>query len=208
MYQAGIVAVIRGTSDENSYKTAKACIAGNVVGIELAFTSPDAEVTIRRLVHEYKDDTHVVIGAGTVLDSQTARIAILAGAQFIVSPSFSEETAKECNLYGVPYIPGCYSPTEVQDALTFGSDLIKIFPSSLVGSKYISEIHGPFPYVNVMPSGGITLDNIEEWFKNGAFVIGVGGNLVSPGKEEKYELVKKNAQCFSESVYKIKNTNY
>ena len=111
--KAGVVAVVRGHSEDNSYKTAKACIAGGVTAIELAFTSPNADTTIKRLSEEYRN-TDVVVGAGTVLDSATARIAIIAGAQFIVSPSFNEETAKTCNLYAVPYIPGCFSPTEIQ----------------------------------------------------------------------------------------------
>lgn len=201
--KAGVVAVIRGTCEENSYKTAKACIAGGVTAIELAFTSPNADITIKRLSEEYANDDQVIIGAGTVLDSATARLAIIAGAKFIVSPSFNHETAETCNLYAVPYIPGCFSPTEVQQALTFGADVIKIFPGSIVRQAIIPEIHGPFPYANIMPSGGVSLSNMHEWFEKGAYVVGVGGSLVGPAKDNKYDQVESNAKAFHKEFLSI-----
>lgn len=194
--KAGIVAVVRGYSEENSYQIAKACIKGGVTAIELAFTSPSADVTIKRLSEEYAINDQVVIGAGTVLDASTARMAIISGAKFIVSPSFNEETAKSANLYAVPYIPGCFTPTEVQKALMYGADVIKIFPGSIAGKNVISEIQGPFPYVKIMPSGGVSLDNMEQWLSAGAFVLGVGGGLVGPGKIDDYDGVKKMATAF------------
>lgn len=200
---AGVVAVVRGHSEENSYKISEACIKGGVKAIELAFTSPNADVTIKRLSDEYKDDDSVVVGAGTVLDGATARMAIVAGAKFIVSPSFNPETAKTCNLYAVPYIPGCFSPTEVQAALTSGADVVKIFPGSITGQGVIPEIHGPFPYVNVMPSGGVSLKNMHEWFEKGAYVVGVGGSLVGPGKDDHYDEVEKNAEAFHKEFEEI-----
>lgn len=201
--KAGVVAVVRGTSEKNSYLTAKACIAGGITAIELAFTSPNADVTIKRLSEEFANNDQVVIGAGTVLDSPTARMAIIAGAKFIVSPSFNSKTAETCNLYAVPYIPGCFSPTEVQQALTYGADVIKIFPGSIAGQSIIPEIHGPFPYASIMPSGGVSLSNMHEWFEKGAYVVGVGGSLVGPAKENKYDQVKSNAQAFHQEFLSI-----
>ncbi|MCO6544072.1 MAG: bifunctional 2-keto-4-hydroxyglutarate aldolase/2-keto-3-deoxy-6-phosphogluconate aldolase [Lactobacillus sp.] len=196
VHQAGVVAVIRGYSEENSYETAKACIKGNITAIELAFTSPNADVTIKKLRSKYQTDTDVIIGAGTVLDPATARLAIVAGAQFIVSPSFNEETAKLCNLYEVPYMPGCLTPTEVQSALTYGADVVKVFPGSVAGKSVINEIHGPFPNVNVMPTGGVSLENMADWFNKGAFVVGVGGSMFAPGKKDDYQAVTVNAKKF------------
>lgn len=201
----GVVAVVRGYSEENSYKISKACIDGGVKAIELAFTSPNADTTIKHLSDEFAEDDEVVVGAGTVLDAPTARIAIIAGAKFIVSPSFNSETAKLCNLYNVPYVPGCFTPTEVQSALTYGSDLIKIFPGSIAGKGVIKEVQGPFPYANIMPSGGVSLDNMNEWFDNGAFVVGVGGSLVGPGKDDKYDEIKDNAEAFHKKFEEITN---
>ena len=203
VHKTGVVAVVRGHSEENSYQIAKACIKGGVTAIELAFTSPNADVTIKRLSDEYADNKDVVVGAGTVLDAATARMAIVAGAKFIVSPSFNEETAKTANLYAVPYIPGVFTPTEVQTALTYGADVIKVFPGSIAGKGIIPEIQGPFPYARIMPSGGVSLSNMHEWFENGAYVVGVGGSLVGPGKNDDYDAVEKNAEAFHQEFLKL-----
>lgn len=203
--KAGVVAVVRGYSEENAYQVAKACIKGKVTAIELAFTSPNADTTINKLCKEYHDDPRVIIGAGTVLDAATARIAIITGAKFIVSPSFNKETAKLCNLYEVPYIPGCFSPTEVQTAMKYGADVIKVFPASVAGKKVIKEMHGPFPNINIMPTGGINLKNMREWFENGAFVVGVGGSLVGPGDKDDYRAVTENAKQFHKEYLDIIN---
>lgn len=199
LHKARLVAVIRGVTEENTYKTAKACVKGNITNLEIAFTSPHVVTTIKRLCEEYKNNSQVVIGAGTVLDSPSARIAILAGAQFIVSPSYNKNVAELCNLYSIPYIPGCFTPTEVQHALESGANLIKIFPSSISGVKIINELKGPFPQINIMPSGGVTIENLKNWLINGAFAIGIGGKLVGPAKENNYLQVTKNAKEFSEA---------
>jgi Entner-Doudoroff aldolase len=199
-----LIAVIRGKNEENSYKTAKACIDGGVKNIELAFTSPHANETIKRLDQNFNKQKDVIIGAGTVLESVSARIAILAGAKFIVSPSFNVQVAKICNLYSIPYIPGCFSPTEVQTALTAGSNLIKIFPGSISGSKIISELKGPFPQVNIMPSGGVSKENLKDWLDKGAFAVGIGGSLVGPADKNDYDQVTKNAQMLNSELKKYK----
>lgn len=197
---SGIVAVVRGNSKEEAYQTAKACIKGGVSSIELAFTAPNADQVIGKLNEEYADDENVLIGAGTVLDAPTARIAIIAGARYIVSPSFSEEVAKMCNLYTIPYIPGCMTPTDIQNALTFGSEIVKLFPGSIVGSSMVSELHGPFPQVKIMVTGGVTLANLPEWFDKGAKIVGVGGQMVGPAANGDFEKVTENARVFKEQL--------
>jgi len=194
--KSGIVAVVRGSSKEEAYNSAVACIEGGVKGIELTFTAPHADEIIADLTDKYASDDSVMIGAGTVLDPATARISIIAGAKFIVSPSFSEDVAKLCNLYAIPYIPGCMTPTDVQTALTFGAEIVKIFPGSVVGQNMVSEIHGPFPQVNVMVTGGVSIDNVNEWFAKGATVLGVGGKLVGPGAKGDFKQVTENAKAF------------
>lgn len=205
--KAGVVAVVRGKSEENSYKISKAAIKGGVTAIELAFTSPNADVTIKRLSDEYVNDSNVVVGAGTVLDPATARMAMIAGAKFIVSPSYNKEVAELCNLYAVPYMPGCFTPTEVQQALMTGADVIKIFPGAIAGQKMIPELQGPFPQANIMPSGGVSLDNMKDWFNAGAFVVGAGGSLVGPGADGKYDEVEENAKKFHAEFMRIKGEN-
>ncbi len=135
---------------------------------------------IAELVNDYQEDQEVIIGAGTVLDAVTARLAIMAGAEFIVSPSFNRETAEICNLYQVPYLPGCMTITEMQTALKSGVDIVKLFPGSTYGPSIISAFQAPLPYLNIMPTGGVSLDNMASWFEAGVTAVGVGGNLLAP----------------------------
>ena len=147
----GVVAVIRASSVEMAEKVATACAEGGIVGLELTFTVPGAQEVIAHLAAN--KEAKYVVGAGTVLDAPTARTAILAGAKFIVSPSFDKGTAEICNAYQIPYIAGCLTPTEVLTAMKAGVDLVKIFPGDVVGPKYIKDLHGPFPQGNFLPSG-------------------------------------------------------
>lgn len=202
---AGIVAVIRGDNADQAIKTVDAVIKGGVTAIELTFTVPQADKVISTLNDKYKNNSKVVIGAGTVLDPTSARIAIISGAKFIVSPSFNAEVAKICNLYEIPYTPGCMTPTEVQSALETGSDLIKIFPGSVVSNSMISAIHGPFPYVNVMPTGGVSLDNMEEWFDAGVSLVGAGSNLTADAKTGNYQAVTEMANKYHNKLEEIRN---
>lgn len=202
---SGVVAVVRGDSAEESYKTAVASIKGGVTNIELAFTAPHADQTIQKLSEEYADDPTVVIGAGTVLDVSTARMAIVAGAQFIVSPAFDKEVAKLSNLYQIPYLPGCATPTEIQKAMSYGADIIKVFPANIVGLDFFGSItNGPYPQANLMPSGGVNLDNMADWFDRGAVMVSAGGNLTRPAKTGDFDQVTAIAKQYHEKFLAIK----
>lgn len=200
---SGIVAVIRGESPQKAAKTAEAVIKGGVKGIELTFTVPQIDKVIAELSDKYHD-SEVAVGAGTVLDATSARIAILAGAEFIVSPSFNIEVAKICNLYQIPYVPGCMTVTEVQTALSYGVDIIKLFPGSVTGSKMISAIHGPLPDVSIMPTGGVSLDNMEDWFKAGAIVVGTGSNLTGAADQDDFETVTTMAEKYTSKLTELR----
>lgn len=200
---SGIVAVIRGESPQKAAKTAEAVIKGGVKGIELTFTVPQIDKVIAELSDKYHD-SEVTVGAGTVLDATSARIAILAGAEFIVSPSFNVEVAKICNLYQIPYVPGCMTVTEVQTALSYGVDIIKLFPGSVTGSKMISAIHGPLPDVSIMPTGGVSLDNMEDWFKAGAIVVGTGSNLTGAADQDDFETVTTMAEKYTSKLTELR----
>lgn len=192
----GVIAVIRGDSAKKAFDTSKAIVAGGVKVLEVTFTINGAEKVITQLKDEYKNQG-IMIGAGTVLDSMTARIAIMAGATFIVSPTFNRGTAKLCNLYQVPYIPGCGTVGEIQDALTYGSDIVKLFPGDVLKPAFIRSVKGPLPHVNLMPSGGVHLGNIGEWIAAGVVAVSVGSHLTSPVKTASavdYEKVSKLAQ--------------
>lgn len=203
LHSSKLVAVIRGDSDINAIKTADACIKGKITSIELTFTTPHADQVIEKLCNSFKHYPDVIIGAGTVLDSESARLAIIAGARFIVSPSFNINVAKLCNLYSVPYIPGCFSPSEIQSALESGVDIVKIFPSAVMGQNIIAELKGPFPKLNIMPSGGINLNNLKEWIKAGAFAVGIGGSLVKPAENNDFDGVTQNAIKFNSELINI-----
>ncbi|MCY8233067.1 bifunctional 4-hydroxy-2-oxoglutarate aldolase/2-dehydro-3-deoxy-phosphogluconate aldolase [Priestia filamentosa] len=196
----GVVAVVRGDSTEEAIRISEACIKGGIKGIEVTFTVQDADTVIKELVSIYDNNDNVIIGAGTVLDAQTARIAILAGAEFIVSPSFDKETAKLCNLYKVPYMPGCMTITEMKTALEYGADIVKLFPGSAFGPDFVKAVKAPLPQVNIMPTGGVNLENIKEWIQNGCTAVGVGGNLIAPAKTGDFEQITLLARQYVEKV--------
>lgn len=199
----GVVAVLRAKNQEEAVKMTKHLIEGGVKAIEVTFTVPNADEVIANLVQQYDQDSEVVIGAGTVLDSMTARIAIMAGAKFIVSPSFDKDIAKICNLYQVPYMAGCMTITEMTEAMKYGVEVIKVFPASVYGPSFIKAIKAPLPQANIMPTGGVNLDNLKEWLTNGAVAVGVGGNLVTLD-DEGYEGITRRAEAYMKAYREVR----
>lgn len=189
----GVVAVIRGESIEEAKRVAKACLEGGINAVEITYTVPGATEVIKELSREFSE---LLIGAGTVLDSETARVAILAGAKYIVSPGFDEATARLCNRYAIPYMPGCMSITEIVKAMEVGCDIIKLFPGSAFGADYVKAIKAPLPQANIMPTGGVSLENVDKWIKNGVVAVGVGGKLATGESQE----ITKTAKAFIEKV--------
>lgn len=184
----GVVAVVRAPNSQEARRIALACMAGGIDAIEITFTVPGAQGVIASLVEEFQDQ--LLVGAGTVLDSETARIALLAGAKYIVSPSFDEATAKLCNRYQVPYVAGCMTITEMVRAMEAGADVIKLFPGSVFGPGFVAAVKGPLPQVAIMPTGGVDLDNVQQWIKNGCIAVGVGGSLTKGTPEEMTQLAR------------------
>jgi len=172
----GIAAVVRGTSDELIMKAIEAALEGGVNVIEVTFTVPNALEIIERLAAKVSED--VILGAGTVLTAEMAANALDAGAQFIVSPSTNLATIEMAKSRGVPVFPGALTPTEVITAWQAGGDIIKIFPANVVGPTYLKDLHGPFPDIPFMPTGGVDLNTARSWLENGAVCLGVGGALI------------------------------
>ena len=172
----GIAAVVRGTSGELIMKAIEAALDGGVNVIEVTFTVPNALEIIERLAAKVSED--VILGAGTVLTAEMAANALDAGAQFIVSPSTSLATIEMAKSRGVPVFPGALTPTEVITAWQAGGDIIKIFPANVVGPTYLKDLHGPFPDIPFMPTGGVDLNTARSWLENGAVCLGVGGALI------------------------------
>ena len=192
----GVVAVVRGNSKEEAIKIADACIAGGVTCIELTYTVPGARAIIEALVEKYAGNKEVVIGAGSVLDPETCKGAIEAGAKFIVAPSFNENVAKLANRYQIPYVPGTQTIKEIVTAMEYGSDVIKVFPGDILGPRFVKDVKGPLPYANLMPSGGVDIDNIKDLVKAGVVAVSAGSNLTAGAKKGDFALVTETAKKF------------
>lgn len=182
--ESKVVAVIRGESAEEAVQLTKAAVEGGIRAIELTYTTPQVQKAFEEL-----QDMDALLGAGTVLDPETARHAILLGAKFIVSPHFSEEVAIVCNRYGIPYLPGCMTIREMVKALESGCDVLKLFPANNFDSSFIKSVKGPLPHVQIMPTGGINAANMKEWLDAGAVSVGVGSDLNKAYKTGGYEAV-------------------
>ena len=200
LIDSGVIAVIRAESEEQAVKISTACFDGGIKGIELTFTVPGAADVIKTLTGNFGGE--MLVGAGTVLDSETARAAILSGAAYIVSPGFDAETARLCNRYQTPYLPGCLTITEIVRAMESGVDIVKLFPGTAFGPDYVKAIRGPLPHANIMPTGGVNLGNIDQWIKAGCVAVGAGSDLTAPAKTGDYDGVTKLAKQF---VAKVKD---
>lgn len=185
--ECGVVAVVRGNSKEVGVEISKACVKGGVKVLEVTYTNKFANDIIKELSEIYEGQDDIVIGAGTVLDAETARAAMLAGAKYIVSPAFDLETAKICNRYKVPYLPGIMTINEIIAAHEAGVDFVKLFPGSAFGQGYVKAIKGPLPYANIMVTGGVNIDNLDSWIKAGVDAVGIGGELNKLGEEGKFD---------------------
>jgi 2-dehydro-3-deoxyphosphogluconate aldolase/(4S)-4-hydroxy-2-oxoglutarate aldolase len=197
--ESGLVAIVRTNSSEQAARIAEACARGGAAAIEITFTVPGAPAVIESLANEYKGGD-ILLGAGTVLDPETARLAILAGAQYIVSPSLSVETARLCNRYQIPYMPGAGSMREIVEAMECGADIVKLFPGETLGPAFVKAAKGPLPQVALMPTGGVSLGNVGEWIKAGAVAVGVGGSLTAGAQTGDFQAITDSAKQFIERI--------
>jgi 2-dehydro-3-deoxyphosphogluconate aldolase / (4S)-4-hydroxy-2-oxoglutarate aldolase len=199
--KAGLLAVLRAPSAEGALRAAEALIAGGVSAIEVTYSTPDVPRVLARLQERYGDD--IVLGAGTVLAPEEAAAAVDAGARFLVSPGLDDATLAAMVATGVPAMAGALTPTEVMRAVRLGVDAVKIFPGSLVGPKYLTALRGPFPTVPLMPTGGVSLENIGEWLAHGAFAVGVGGELAPAGAIAggRWDDIRRRAERFVSALH-------
>ena len=197
-----LVAVVRAKNKEQGEKVIDAIVAGGINFIEITMTMDEGNPVefIQFMSEKYRNNEKIVIGAGTVLDPETARAVILAGANYVVSPGLNVETIKLCNRYRVPMLPGVMSPTEAITALEAGCDIIKVFPGNVVGPGAISSFKGPLPQGDFMPSGGVDVDNVDKWIKAGACAVGTGSSLTKGAKTGDFAAVTAKAREFVEAV--------
>jgi 2-dehydro-3-deoxyphosphogluconate aldolase/(4S)-4-hydroxy-2-oxoglutarate aldolase len=201
--QERLVAIVRADNPNEALRITEAILAGGLTAIEISFTMPNTHELLAELAKKNSSD-QLLLGAGTVLDPETARIAILSGAQYIISPYLNVATVKLCLSYQVPCIPGAMTVKETMDCLEVGADMVKIFPAELFGPKIIKAIRGPLPYAPLVPTGGVTVDNLEEWFQAGALAVGVGGTITAGAKTGNYQAITEIARRFKNKIDKLK----
>jgi 2-dehydro-3-deoxyphosphogluconate aldolase/(4S)-4-hydroxy-2-oxoglutarate aldolase len=196
----GVVAVVRLHEADAFRDVAAALIDGGVRAIEITMTVPRAVALIETLAASAPAD--VIVGAGTVLDVETARQVILAGARFVVSPVLRPAVIELGHRYDVAVMPGCFTPTEILTAWEAGADVVKVFPATALGPGYFKDVRGPLPQVRLMPTGGVTRENAGDWIAAGAVAIGVGTALVDAAAvaARRFDLVTANARHFVEAV--------
>ena len=193
---SGVVAVVRGKSHEEARGYMEACLKGGIKSLELTYTIPN----VCELIKEYSSHAEALIGVGSVLNGKMASDAIEAGAKYVVSPGYSEEVNKVCKEMNVLYLPGCMTVSEIMKAMDAGNKMIKLFPGDVFGAKYVKAIKAPIPNVEIMPTGGVSVDNIEEWFANGVSCVGVGSSLIKGSLED----IENTAKAFMKKMEKIR----
>ena len=196
----GVVAIVRVESAQEAVEVCLAIAKGGVKPIEITMTVPGAIDVIKEFKSAVKDE--VLVGAGTVLDPETARAVILAGAEFVVSPTLNLEVIEVCRRYSKIVIPGAFTPTEILTAWEAGADIVKIFPARVGGPKYLVDIKGPLPQIRLMPTGGVGIENTPDFIRAGAVAVAVGTSLVDKKavSEKKYDIITENARKFVEAV--------
>lgn len=199
--ESGIVSVIRGAKLETIDSIVLALYRGGIRTVEVTIESPNSLACLEMISAKYGDK--MIIGAGTVLDSESARAAILAGADFIFAPTVNVETIRMTKRYGKVCIPGAFSPTEILTAYENGADLVKVFPAHILGPSFIKDIHGPLPQIPLMPTGGVDLSNAADYIKAGAAAVGIGSSLVNAKmaiSEEELKHLQETAASYIEVV--------
>ena len=198
--ELGLLAVIRGPSLELTIKMVEALIAGGVVGIEITYSTPNAEEVVRTLSQKF--GSSIVLGMGTLTKLEQALSAKVAGASFLVSPICEENLVKSMVASELLTMAGAFTPTEVFQAYRLGTDVVKIFPGSLGGPAYVKALKGPFPYIPMMPTGGVNAGNMTEWFSTGVVAVGAGSELCPPqlARDGKFDEISKRASEFMQVV--------
>ena len=205
IHEVGVVAVVRVNDPDQARGIVGAVFEGGIPAVEVTMTVPGAVKIIEALAGEYRGRS-LVLGAGTVLDPETARACLLAGARYVVAPNLNEEVVRLCNRYAVPCMPGIGSVTELVRAYELGVDVVKVFPGEVLGPKFIKAALAPVPHAKMMPTGGVSVDNLADWFAAGAYAVGMGNALTKPGgKEGDLDAVRAAAKSVVERIRQIRS---
>ncbi|WP_322903667.1 bifunctional 2-keto-4-hydroxyglutarate aldolase/2-keto-3-deoxy-6-phosphogluconate aldolase [Paenibacillus campi] len=198
--ETGIVLIIRLDSEQEALAVADAAVQGGIKALEITMSVPNALGIIRTLSDKYKNDD-VLVGAGTILDAETARAAILAGAEMLVSPQLNSDMIDVANRYQAITISGAYTPTEIFDTLEAGADIVKLFPAETLGPQFVKAVNAPLPQAPIVPTGGVTPQNVHEWLQAGCIGVGVGSYITKAAQQDgDYSRVTAAAQEFVAAV--------
>lgn len=205
IHEAGVVAVVRANDPDQARGIVGAVFEGGIPAVEVTMTVPGAVRIIEALAGEYRGSS-LVVGAGTVLDPETARACLLAGARYVVAPNLDEDVVRLCNRYAVPCMPGIGSVTELVRAYELGVDVVKVFPGEVLGPKFLKAVLAPVPHARMIPTGGISVDNLADWFAAGAYAVGMGNALTKPGgRDGDLDAVRAAAKTVVERIRQIRS---
>ena len=198
--ECGVIAIMRASSSDSLISAAESIRAGGVRAVEVTMTTPGALDVIKVAAKKFKGE--ILFGAGSVLDVETARLAILSGADFIVSPTLNLDVIQVCNRYSVPVMPGCFTPTEALTAWEAGADMIKLFPANFAGPGLVKALLAPLPQLEIVPVGGVDIDNAADFIRAGAAAVGVGASLVNQKLLDSGDMaeITRRATAFVEAV--------
>ncbi|WP_325952019.1 bifunctional 4-hydroxy-2-oxoglutarate aldolase/2-dehydro-3-deoxy-phosphogluconate aldolase [Mammaliicoccus sciuri] len=202
MKETKLIAILRNAKPDDILPIVETLYKAGIRAIEVTMNSPKALESIELISNEMKDK--VVVGAGTVLDAESARLAILSGATFILSPTVDKDTIRMSKKYGAVSIPGAMTPTEILEAYEYGGDIIKVFPTTSLGPEYIKDLQGPLPHIPLLPTGGVSIDNVTDFIEAGAVGVGLGSALVNTKVETNkayFEELEQKAQAFYNKVH-------
>ncbi|MFY2151535.1 bifunctional 4-hydroxy-2-oxoglutarate aldolase/2-dehydro-3-deoxy-phosphogluconate aldolase [Mammaliicoccus sciuri] len=202
MKETKLIAILRNAKPNDILPIVETLYKAGIRAIEVTMNSPKALQSIELISNEMKDK--VVVGAGTVLDAESARLAILSGATFILSPTVDKDTIRMSKKYGAVSIPGAMTPTEILEAYEYGGDIIKVFPTTSLGPEYIKDLQGPLPHIPLLPTGGVSIDNVTDFIEAGAVGVGLGSALVNTKVETNkayFEELEQKAQAFYNKVH-------
>ncbi|MGS2599957.1 MULTISPECIES: bifunctional 4-hydroxy-2-oxoglutarate aldolase/2-dehydro-3-deoxy-phosphogluconate aldolase [Mammaliicoccus] len=202
MKETKLIAILRNANPNDILPIVETLYKAGIRAIEVTMNSPKALESIELISNEMKGK--VVVGAGTVLDAESARLAILSGATFILSPTVDKDTIRMSKKYGTVSIPGAMTPTEILEAYEYGGDIIKVFPTTSLGPEYIKDLQGPLPHIPLLPTGGVSIDNVTDFIEAGAVGVGLGSALVNTKVETNkayFEELEQKAQAFYNKVH-------
>ncbi len=200
LLENGVFAVVRMTDGSKLLNTVSALCYGGIKNIEITLTVPNAAEMISSVRSRFSNE--IIVGAGTVTTEEEAEAVIKSGAEFIVSPVFNPGVIEICNKQEIPVAPGCYTPTEILNGWKAGADIVKVFPATSLGPSYFKDIRAVFPQIKLMPTGGVSIDNVGEWFKAGANAVALGSNLLDKKAiaEDKFEIITETAKRLMNNV--------